>query len=395
MLTIGLFLLSLEDVYISQISGAPFPVLGLLILFASCRNFHRWGRLEIAYLLVVGIGFAVGLYRLTIDPIVQSPLEQVFPTLGHAIEVKATNLIGWVASFLALVMSMKTRAGGIIVAIRIFLFVHVGFFVVQSIVFYASHHYIDPFALFGQSSRVFGGSLTEEISVLGIRPAGFFREPSNYAVHVIPVALVYHILARHLSWLTIFALASTVLTFSSWAFVGLALSVLVITRPSVRTIAASVVLALTLSTFFDWFVARTFQVKYDEARKTPWELRAEFARSVVGSALELSPGLGAGIADPNLQGYAINDSGALIYFFYVFGCFSPLLLLALLTSIPGAKPRLVLLLLLSSKLFPTYPFFWVIINLLRYHTEPETVVAPLEEEVLSKADNRTRALPAA
>ncbi len=370
MLTIGVFLLSLEDFYVRQLSGAPFPVLGLLILFVSCRQFHRWGRIEIAYLVVVGIGLAVGLYRLTVDPMVVSPLAQVFSGVSHTVELKATNLIGWALSFLALIISMKARAADMVGAIRNFLLLHVGFFLLQSVVFYASKYYIDPFILVGQTSRVLGGSLTEEMSVLGIRPSGFFSEPSNYAVHIIPMALVFHILIKRMSWITMMALGSGVLTFSSWAFIGLALSVLVISRPSARTIAASVVLALALSAFLDWFVVRTFQIKYDTAKKTPWELRVEFARSVIGSAFELSPGLGVGIADPHLEGYAVNDSGAAIYIIYIFGCFSPFLLLVMFTSVPGLKPRLVLLLLLSSKLFPTYPFFWVAINLLRHHTGP-------------------------
>jgi O-antigen/teichoic acid export membrane protein len=57
-------------------------------------------------------------------------------------------------------------------------------------------------------------------------------------------------------------------------------------------------------------------------------------------------------------------SGAAVFFFYVFGGYALLLLVALFWSTAGWRHKILLVIILASKLTPTYPFFWLLINLI-------------------------------
>lgn len=89
--------------------------------------------------------------------------------------------------------------------------------------------------------------------------------------------------------------------------------------------------------FADWFMARTFDVQY---KSGSFWTRQDFPASVLRGVPELSPGLGIGVYRPwdvNVPWDAntINDSGVLIYLFYVFGINALLLLVPLFVSIKG------------------------------------------------------------
>jgi hypothetical protein len=106
--------------------------------------------------------------------------------------------------------------------------------------------------------------------------------------------------------------------------------------------------------------------------------------------------LGVGVRDAglgDLGDFTINDSGAIIYFFYVFGAYALLLLVALFWSAPGWRQKILLVLILGSKLTPTYPFFWLLINLITR----ESLVRSAQEgrlalpaELRAIGDHRTR-----
>lgn len=392
MLAIGLFLSSLNDFYIPALSGAPLPVLGLGLILLGCRRLNAWRGLEIAFAAVVLIGLVVGLYRLSVPPEATLTLSQ---TAGVPVGValKITNVLGWLISLLALLASVHTRRDALVQAIRIYLILHVAMLLVQAAVFAVSGYYPDPFALVGEASRVYGGSLTEETSPLAIRPSGFFQEPSAYAVHVVPMALLLYLLTNRVSWVVLAALVSAALTFSSWAFVAVAASALILMRLTPTALVASLGIGAVLAGFVQWFVTRTFEINYDSG-VTPWQLRVDFAGKVIGNALSLSPGFGIGIADTALRDYAINDSGALVFLVYVFGIFALVLLVPLFATVSGLRPRLVLLILLSSKMPPTYPLFWLLINMLSRIQETRTADDPAAEPGTAAAVPATGRVPA-
>lgn len=169
-----------------------------------------------------------------------------------------------------------------------------------------------------------------------------------------------------LSPLVAAALASVALTFSSWAFVAVALSSLLFINKDGKNLFIIGVFAVFVMLFSGWFMTRTFEMRYDSG-ETPAEFRWMFAEIVLGNAADLSPGIGIGVRDSglaNVAEFSINDSGAAIYFLYVFGAYAVVLLIALFWAANGWRYKVMLVIILTSKLMPTYPFFWLLIKLI-------------------------------
>ena len=81
-------------------------------------------------------------------------------------------------------------------------------------------------------------------SIFSMRPTGAFLEPSNYAAHILPLSLLYYMSKGQLTAVTAAALASVVLTFSSWAFIAVGLSLTLFLNNKVgRTLSSSLPLS--------------------------------------------------------------------------------------------------------------------------------------------------------
>lgn len=79
-------------------------------------------------------------------------------------------------------------------AIHILLLFHVGFFSAQACKYLIYGYYIDPLSgVTGEASRYLAESITMSTSVFSMRPTGLYQEPSNYAAHILPLALLYYI----------------------------------------------------------------------------------------------------------------------------------------------------------------------------------------------------------
>lgn len=366
MITLGLFLMSLNSYYFKAISGAPLPVIGVMLVWYSSQKFYRPRSLELILACLIAMGIVVGLWRGASEP---------------AIRIWPANIIGWFVAFATLMTNLEKNYDKLIRGLRIFLVVHVGFFFIQSFTYMLFAYYIDSVKLFtGEESRYMAEQLTMDASIFSIRPTGLFLEPSDYAACILPVALIYHILTGRLSLLIVAALGSVVLTFSSWAFAAVALSSILFVRKDGKSVMIIAGIVAFFLIFSEWFFTRTFDVPYDVGY-TPADLRHLFAERVLDSAAGLSPGLGVGVAEPGIEYFfAINDSGSPIYLFYVFGIYAVFLLIALFWAVKCWQGKVLLLLILTSKLMPTYPFFWLLMNLLTRDisksTVPEQSAAP-------------------
>ncbi|MGZ8411026.1 MAG: hypothetical protein ACXWVS_14105 [Hyphomicrobium sp.] len=364
LILIGLFLLSMNDFYVPAISGAPFPVVGVGLIWLSSQTFHRPRRLEVVLFALLLLGIVVGFVRVFADP---------------SVEIWPTNLAGWSLGFLLLMTNLQEKQAEIKRSMHTLLIAHVGFFYLQALVYSLSGHYIDPVSwLTGEASRYLAEDITTFASIFSIRPTGAFLEPSNYAAHILPLSLLYYISKDQLTPVVAAALASVALTFSSWAFVAVGLSLTLFINNKVSRNAIIIIAFVFFAAIFsDWFITRTFEMRYDSG-ETPAEFRWVFAAMVFDDAIHLSPGLGVGVRDAglgDLGAFTINDSGAAIYFFYVFGAYALVLLIALFWSAPGWRQKILLVLILGSKLTPTYPFFWLLMNLITR----ETLVRTAEE----------------
>ena len=98
LIVIGLFLLLMDDFYVPAISGAPFPVVGVGLIWLSSQTFHRPRRLEVILFALILLGIVVGLVRVFADP---------------SIEIWPTNLAGWSLGFLLLMTNLQQKQGQI------------------------------------------------------------------------------------------------------------------------------------------------------------------------------------------------------------------------------------------------------------------------------------------
>jgi hypothetical protein len=376
LILIGLFLLSMGDFYVPAISGAPFPVIGVGLIWLSSQTFHRTRSFEVVFAALLLLGIVVGLVRVFADP---------------AVEIWPTNLAGWLLGFFLLLTDLRGKEAEIKHSIQLLLIAHVAFFYLQALVYSFSGNYIDAVGwLTGKPSRYLAEDITTSASIFSIRPTGAFLEPSNYAAHILPLALIYYMTKGRLTPMVVAAIASVALTFSSWAFVAVGLSLILFVNKMIgRNAIIVIAFAFFAAAFSTWFITRTFEMHYDSG-ETPAEFRWIFAEMVLDDAIHLSPGLGIGVRDAglgDLGSFTINDSGAAVFFFYVFGGYALLLLVALFWSTPGWRRKILLVIVLASKLTPTYPFFWLLINLITRGSLVPTAQRALSREVVP--GNRT------
>jgi hypothetical protein len=352
LIPIGLFLLSLDDYYFPVISGAPLPVVGAALIWFSCQSFRQTRPPEIILASLILLGVVVGFCRVLTDT---------------SVEIWPSNLVGWLIGFMVLMTDFSEKKAQIDRGIYIFLAIHVGFFVLQSFVYLVFGYYIDPVNwLTGEASRYKEQELSAIALLVPIRPTAMFIEPSNYATHILPMVLFYYIQRGRVSLLVATSLASVALTYSSWAFFAIAASFLLFINKKASNLIIIALVAFFLTFSENWFMVRTFETRYDTDRDTPAEFRLVFAENVLERAANFSPGLGIGVRDAGLgelAEYTINDSGAAIYFVYVFGLSALVLLIALICGSKGWRNKIIVAIVLSSKLTPTYPFFWLLMNM--------------------------------
>lgn len=362
--------MSLVDYYIPAISGAPLPVLGAVLVLLGCQAFHPARPLEAIFACLIIFGAIVGSWR----------------GLAEAtIEIWPTNLVGWFVGFTMLMTDIRGQQAQVDRALHSFLLIHVSFFFTQSFTYLLSGYYIDPLSWFtDEPSRYLTDYRTMSIALFSIRPTGLFSEPSNYAVHILPIALLYYIQDGRRSFLIAAALSSVVLTFSSWAFPAAAVSSVLFINGRGKNLLLVGMLAAFLATFSGWFFTRTFEAQYVSG-STAAELRWEFAEDVLGKVIGLWPGLGIGVRDvANLGDLTLNDSSVPVYFFHVFGAYALALMIAFFWMPSGWRNKVVLVVILSSKMTPTYPFFWFLINVITRHnhvpTAPESDVGDVRRQ---------------
>jgi xanthine/uracil/vitamin C permease (AzgA family) len=146
LILIGLFLLLMGDFYVPAISGAPFPVVGVGLIWLSSQTFHRARRLEAVFAALLLLGIVVGLVGVFADP---------------SIEIWPTNLVGWSFGFLLLLTNLQDKKAEIKRSLYILLAAHVGFFYLQAVVYSLSGYYIDPVSwLTGKESRYLAEGLS-------------------------------------------------------------------------------------------------------------------------------------------------------------------------------------------------------------------------------------------
>lgn len=362
MLTLGLFLSTLDSFHIAGASGAPLAAIGAILLAICCRKLRMPNHIDIVLFLIFMVGAFFGIYR---------------ASTTYIAEVKITNLIGWSIAGAVLLVDFEPYLDRIALAIRNTLLIHICFFLTQVLIYIVFAYYIDfciyPFDCTMRYYEDF--SFAHFSSPIGIRPTGLFEEPSNYATFVLGLALLWYLQTRRVSLIVLLALLTAFLTFSSWSFGAIVFCVLFFSNTVKKWVLALMAIGTLYLLYFDWFWARTFVETY-ETGQTPFISRTDVATWIIEQIGEAPWGTGIGVINRTLPNYILSlyDSGAALYFVYVFGVFGFMIAGLLLFSVNGLRRRLLMLFFLASKCSPVYPFFWIMVNLLRTTTTNESEV---------------------
>lgn len=107
-------------------------------------------------------------------------------------------------------------------AINYTLWVIVGFWWIQAIIYYGSGYYLDPLNLLGireqKEAAYFLKGISYQMDVL--RPTSFYNEPGTYGSTMIMLLVVHYLIDRKIKFLHIAALVSLVLSLSAFSILA-------------------------------------------------------------------------------------------------------------------------------------------------------------------------------
>jgi hypothetical protein len=251
--------------------------------------------------------------------------------------------------------------------VRFYLVVHVSFFFLQFITYYATGYGIDYLApVTGEEQRMFGGSFNFPIIDRFIRAAGLFNEPGTYAIFVAPFVALFErwyeksVANKRLFWIS---LSSLVLSFSVY---GIIFGVLITlfsrnVRGFHRLFGFMACLALAAPILHYRFVFRPSIGLLDTGLEFRQVFVEESLRFLLSNPIGLVFGSNLLTLDPRAEfAAAFNDSSLLLYFLHFAGPLLTLLVGAALmyVSIKSDRAsRVALLIVLLSKHSLFAPFF--------------------------------------
>jgi hypothetical protein len=257
--------------------------------------------------------------------------------------------------------------------VRCYLAVHVSFFYLQFITYYATGYTIDYLApVTGEEQRMFGGGFTLPSIDLFIRASGLFNEPGTYVTFVAPFVALFERwygeseVNKRLFWISFFSLG---LSFSVFGviFCGLILLFSRNLRMLHRACALITCSALVAPFLYDRFVLRPTL-----GLDTGLEFRQVFIEESLAFLLANPVGLVFGsnllALDPRAEFVAaFNDIGLLLYLTHFAGPLLTLLIGVVLVCASvrvdhASRAALIIVLLSKHSLFSVFfPFILVAI----------------------------------
>jgi len=250
--------------------------------------------------------------------------------------------------------------------VRLYLVVHVSFFFLQFVTYFATGYVIDYLApVTGEEQRMFGGSFTFPIVDRFIRSAGLFNEPGTYVTYIAPfVALLDRWYEKseankQLFWISLFSM------FLSFSAFGIVFGVLILLFCGSLRRIHRIFVFIACSALVQPFLYYRFVLRPSLGLDTGLEFRQVFIDESFGFLLSNPIGIVFGsnllVLDPRAEfSGSFNDSSLLLYFLHFAG--------PLLTLLFGAvfmyafikfdrASRVALLILLLSKFSVFAPFF--------------------------------------
>lgn len=357
---ISIFLISLSSYYFYDIGIAPFPFIGLFLLLLFKRLKFNLNILVFSLFLVI--------YSI------------VIPLINGEI-LKFVSAFAFLLSIFAIFLNFDAKR--LKKVLGLFILIHSFAIFLQVYTFFIFNYQLDFLVnITGEIQRTGTGNFIFLGKQL-FRPTGFFSEPSTYAVHILPIILLYFKITKKINLIGAFGIISVFLTFSAVLVVMLAIFILFLLisnninnliylykKNKFIIITLLTPLFIIIPSLIGYFInslpGKMFSNSFSNDPK-----RGDLFIYLFNNPSKLFFGIGFTPTLSNgFNNFIVNDNGLLIYLMLRFGFFGAILLFILLYKIKDNYCKGVFIILWVSKLSPTYPMLFLIyaisLNIIRY-----------------------------
>lgn len=364
-ITVALFLFTLGSYYFYNLELYVFQVVGVFLalpLFRLRFLNGTHGRLGVLVLIFV-YTFFVGAIQASIGSnTIFTPSKLTLPIFFAA----------WLAFSAVLFGGYPREAQK---ALRIVIWTHIGFFLLQFLWYIFTFQFIDflePFT--GESQRALGGSYEVALLPVFLRATGLFNEPGTYSTWMIVLLLLFREHARRLGeqgkdrYLEIVGVGTVLLSFSTFGMIFSSLYILMLLTErkfNVKTIVVVLILVSPLAFVAFEYLGQRMQLGSESSGLGfRFEALTVYAAGVSANALIMGLGMFTDFftrADPLL---VYMDVGLWFVIFISVGIIGTILILAyFIVSVPRNIVAIVLLIVVMlSKLPLTNPLTWVVFS---------------------------------
>jgi hypothetical protein len=199
LIAIAIFLITLHAYYFYQISLAPFPILGsILVIFLGISN--RYSQKLLSRISLIAIFISISFSWALLNLIDYIYINTVIGTI--------INLI-FLLFFIQFFKNIKSELVSKI--LKIVIQIHLLFFLIQFIAFYGFGLFIDYLGpITGENSRIeFGGAITGFA-----RCTGLYNEPAAYSYFIGGLVFLRMLVTKQIDFISKIGLFSLILTLS-------------------------------------------------------------------------------------------------------------------------------------------------------------------------------------
>ena len=257
---------------------------------------------------------------------------------------------------------------------------HCTFLIIQTIVWYFFNRALDFLApVTGEAQRFLGGTFLES---LWFRPTGLFNEPGTFAAYVMVLLVLYLLSNGNSKFIIIIGIASVAGSFSIQGYIMLGFFMITVIKKYLHGKAGFWSAIILLSLFFILIISAQliFKERFSGDIQDASLANRQGAFSAFLNSLTSGEKLfGHGFTSPP----ALSAGATLIlYLWSYFGLFSLIVLFPILVfCLKFTKAFIPIIILFSTKITPTTPFFWLALYLILFLSQkPEKLFDSLQVE---------------
>lgn len=354
----SVFLISLQSFYIGSLGGSLLCVLGATMLTILMVLWSRGERIRVpSWGMAYPIMILFFVFAFLLQDTIRYAGDPTTVKSNMGLSLFSLMSISWIP--FAANRDLVTNA------VRFCIYLHLLFFVIQVVVFFANGTYLDYLSIIGLESRPWS---LKGLTVEGIgripRFTGLYNEPGTYSVHVATLGILLTTMERRLSLPAVVSLASSALTLSLFGVVlatfGFLVALFLKRRVSDSWITVSAISLVTLIFVISGAAESVHTRLYSDYSGLDGRenlIRLYFEGDAKDILFGVNPAAMANVT-------AVNDAGLWFWFVGNYGLlgWAYLAVICIFAGFAGGVGGFMLMLIsMLTKLKATYPFFWLIL----------------------------------